>query len=73
LAETVTKDSWMVFKVITKFVDGYEKMSKIGPCLSIFGSARLAEDHKYYKMTTEIAIKITELGGGGVGVINGGP
>ena len=41
--ETVTKDSWMVFKVMAEFVDGYEKMSKIGPCVSIFGSARLKE------------------------------
>jgi uncharacterized protein (TIGR00730 family) len=75
--EKVTKDSWMVFKVMAEFVDGYEKMSKIGPCVSIFGSARFSEDHKYYKMATEIAEKITKLGfgvitGGGPGIMEAG-
>ncbi|MBC7555345.1 MAG: TIGR00730 family Rossman fold protein [Chryseobacterium sp.] len=75
--ETVTKDSWMVFKVMAEFVDGYEKMAKIGPCVSIFGSARLDKDHEYYKMATEIAKKITELGfgvitGGGPGIMEAG-
>lgn len=67
--ETVTRDSWMVFKVMAEFVDSYEKMARLGPCVSIFGSARLAEDHQYYKMATDIAKKITELG---FGVITGG-
>lgn len=67
--ETVTKDSWMVFKVMAEFVDGYEKMSKIGPCVSIFGSARLKEDNEYYQMAIDIAKKITKLG---FGVITGG-
>ncbi|SFI36058.1 LOG family protein [Halpernia frigidisoli] len=75
--ETVTKDSWMVFKVMAEFVDGYEKLAKIGPCVSIFGSARLKEDHVYYKMATEIAKKITDLGfgvitGGGPGIMEAG-
>lgn len=75
--ETVTKDSWMVFKIMAEFVDGYEKMSKVGPCVSIFGSARLKPDDKYYKMATEIALKITELGfgvitGGGPGIMEAG-
>ena len=75
--ETVTKDSWMVFKVMAEFVDGYEKMSKIGPCVSIFGSARFSKDHDYYKMAAEIAKKITELGfgvitGGGPGIMEAG-
>lgn len=67
--ETVTKDSWMVFKVMSEFVDGYEKMASIGPCVSIFGSARLKEDDYYYKMVSEIAKKITQIG---FGVISGG-
>ena len=45
--ETVTKDSWMVFKVMSEFVDGYEKLAKIGPCVSIFGSARLKPEDPY--------------------------
>lgn len=67
--ETVTKDSWMVFKVMAEFVDGYEKLAAIGPCVSIFGSARLKEDDYYYKMVSEISKKITEIG---FGVISGG-
>ena len=50
--ETITKDSWMVFKIMAEFVDGYEKLAKIGPCVSIFGSARLQPDNPYYEMAT---------------------
>lgn len=75
--EKVTKDSWMVFKVMAELVEGYEKMAKVGPCVSIFGSARLSPEDKYYKMATEIARKITELGfgvitGGGPGIMEAG-
>ena len=47
--ETITKDSWMVFKIMAELVDGYEKMAKIGPCVSIFGSARTKPEDKYYQ------------------------
>lgn len=75
--ETITKDSWMVFKIMAEFVDGYEKLAKIGPCVSIFGSARLKPENKYYKMAVEIAEKITKLGfgiitGGGPGIMEAG-
>ena len=75
--ETVTKDSWMVFKVMSEFVDGYKKLAKIGPCVSIFGSARLKREDKYYEMAVEIAKKITEIGfgvitGGGPGIMEAG-
>jgi uncharacterized protein (TIGR00730 family) len=67
--EIKTNDSWSVFKIMGEFVDGFEKLSKIGPCVSIFGSARTQKDDKYYKLATEIAEKIVELG---FGVITGG-
>ncbi|WP_160137102.1 TIGR00730 family Rossman fold protein [Chryseobacterium sp. c4a] len=75
--ETITKDSWMVFKIMAEFVDGYEKLAKIGPCVSIFGSARLKPEDKYYEMAVEIAEKITKLGfgiitGGGPGIMEAG-
>ncbi|MFP3595928.1 TIGR00730 family Rossman fold protein [Chryseobacterium sp. SIMBA_029] len=75
--ETITKDSWMVFKVMAEFVDGYEKLAKIGPCVSLFGSARLKPESKYYEMAVEIAEKITKLGfgiitGGGPGIMEAG-
>ena len=62
--ETITKDSWMVFKVMAELVEGYEKLAKIGPCVSIFGSARLKPEDKYYQMAVEIAAKVTALGFG---------
>ncbi|WP_420197276.1 TIGR00730 family Rossman fold protein [Chryseobacterium camelliae] len=75
--ETITKDSWMVFKVMAEFVDGYEKLAKIGPCVSIFGSARLQPESKYYQMAVDIAEKITNIGfgiitGGGPGIMEAG-
>ncbi len=75
--ETITKDSWMVLKIMSEFVDGYEKLAKIGPCVSIFGSARLREDSPYYQMAVDIAEKITQLGfgiitGGGPGIMEAG-
>lgn len=76
-SETISKDSWMVFKVMAELVQGYEKLAAIGPCVSIFGSARLKPEDKYYKMATEIADKITKLGfgiitGGGPGIMEAG-
>ena len=75
--ETITKDSWMIFKVMAEFVDAYEKLAKIGPCVSIFGSARLKEGDPYYEMAVEIAQKITQIGfgvitGGGPGIMEAG-
>ena len=60
-----------------EFVNGYEKLSQIGPCVSIFGSARTKPDHKYYKLTEEVAKKIVDHGygiitGGGPGVMEAG-
>lgn len=75
--ESITKDSWMVFKVMAEFVNAYEKMVKLGPCVSIFGSARLREGDYYYEMAVEISRKITEIGfgvitGGGPGIMEAG-
>ena len=52
-----------------EFVDGFENLSKIGPCVSIFGSARTKPDHPHYKLTVDVAEKIVELG---FGIITGG-
>lgn len=64
-----TEDSWAIFKTMAEFVEGFEKLQKIGPCVSIFGSARTAPDHKYYLLAEEIAKKLVEKG---YGVITGG-
>ncbi|MFT6717493.1 MAG: hypothetical protein ACJA0Q_002150, partial [Saprospiraceae bacterium] len=42
-AERKSNDSWAIFKIMSEFVVAYEKMSKIGPCVSVFGSARTKE------------------------------
>ena len=67
--ETITKDSLIVFKIMAEFVDGYEKMAKIGPCVSIFVSARMKTTDSCYELAVDIAEKITEIG---CGVITGG-
>lgn len=62
-------DVWSIFKIMGEFVDGYDKLFKIGPCVSIFGSARTTEGEKYYEMARYTAKMITEQG---FGVITGG-
>ena len=53
--EIKTNDSWAIFKIMGEFVNGYEKLSKIGPCVSIFGSARTKPDHEYYQLAVDVA------------------
>ncbi|GAB2962085.1 TIGR00730 family Rossman fold protein [Hymenobacter coalescens] len=70
-------DSWQIFKVMAEFVEGFEKLSKIGPCVSIFGSARTKPDNPYYQMAEEIAAKLVRHGygvitGGGPGIMEAG-
>lgn len=62
-------DSWAIFKIMSEFVEGYERMAKIGPCISVFGSARTKPDSRYYQIGVDIAEKLAE---GGYGVITGG-
>jgi uncharacterized protein (TIGR00730 family) len=68
------ENSWTMFKVIAEFVDGFEILNRIGPCVAIFGSARVKSDHPHYKLSTQIASKLTDEGfgiitGGGLGVM----
>lgn len=67
--EIKSADSWQLFKILGEFVDGFETLSKIGPCVSIFGSARTKPGNKYYKLAEEIAFKLNRRG---YGVITGG-
>jgi predicted Rossmann-fold nucleotide-binding protein len=75
--EIKSNDSWSILKVVSEFVEGYDKLGKIGPCVSIFGSARTPSDNKYYKMAEEIAAKLVRHGygvvtGGGPGIMEAG-
>jgi uncharacterized protein (TIGR00730 family) len=72
-----THNSWSVFKIMAEFVEGMEKMARIGPCVAIFGSARTQPGDKYYEMSVEIAKKLADFGfgtitGGGPGIMEAG-
>ena len=75
--EIKSADSWVIFKVMAEFVMGFDKLAKIGPCVSIFGSARTKADNVYYQMAEEIAAKLVRHGygvitGGGPGIMEAG-
>lgn len=75
--EIKVSDTWQIFKIMSEFVDGFDKLGKIGPCVSIFGSARTKPDNKYYQLAEEIAYKLTLAGygvitGGGPGIMEAG-
>lgn len=75
--EIRTNDSWALFKIMGEFVNGFERMSLIGPCVSIFGSARTKPGEKYYELAVSVAKKIAESGygvitGGGPGIMEAG-
>lgn len=75
--EIKTNDSWAIFKIMGEFVNGFEKMSVIGPCVSIFGSARVRPGNPYYDLAVQISKRIAEAGygiitGGGPGIMEAG-
>jgi uncharacterized protein (TIGR00730 family) len=75
--EIKVTDSWATFKIMAEFVEGFEKMSRIGPCVSIFGSARTKPDNPYFKLAEEVAQKLVNAGfgvitGGGPGIMEAG-
>ncbi|MFA5575084.1 MAG: TIGR00730 family Rossman fold protein [Brumimicrobium sp.] len=76
-AEIKSNDSWGIFKIMSEFVQGYEKMSRIGPSISVFGSARTKEHQKYYKKAVKVSKLLAERGygvitGGGPGIMEAG-
>ncbi|GAA0874573.1 TIGR00730 family Rossman fold protein [Wandonia haliotis] len=75
--EIKTNDSWAIFKIMAEFVEGYERMARIGPCISIFGSARTKPDNPYYQIGVDIAEQLARKGygiitGGGPGIMEAG-
>ena len=67
--KSTQQNTWSVFKIMSEFVEGFEKLSNIGPCISIFGSARTKPSNPYYKDAVTLAKKLTERG---YGIITGG-
>lgn len=71
---TLSRESWKVFQIMAEFVDGFEHLSHIKPCVSIFGSARMLPEHPFYHLTEAIAYTLSEAGfsvvsGGGPGLM----
>ena len=76
-SEIKSSDSWVIFKVMSEFVEGFEKLAKIGPCVTIFGSARVKPNHAYYKTAEQTAYLLVQHGygvvtGGGPGIMEAG-
>ena len=67
--ESKAHSSWQIFKIMAEFVDGFEALAKIGPCISIFGSARTKPGQPYYELTVEVSKKLAQEG---FGIITGG-
>lgn len=71
------ENSWTMFKVIAEFVESFERLNKIEPCVSVFGSARTKPDNKYYQMAVDVSKRLSEEGygiitGGGPGIMEAG-
>jgi uncharacterized protein (TIGR00730 family) len=71
------ENAWTMFKVMAEFVDGFEVLNNVGPCISIFGSARTKPGTPYYELAVKIANRLTEEGygiitGGGPGIMEAG-
>lgn len=75
--EIKSENSWAIFKIMAEFVEGYDRMARTGPCVTIFGSARTKPENKYYKIAEEIGYGLTQKGygvitGGGPGIMEAG-
>jgi len=70
----LTRESWKIFQIMSEFVDGFERLARICPSVSIFGSARTSPDHPYYQLTVDISRTLSDAGftvisGGGPGIM----
>jgi hypothetical protein len=70
----LTRESWKIFQILAEFVEGFERLARIRPSVSIFGSARVKPDHPYYHLTEQIARSLSDAGfsvvsGGGPGIM----
>ena len=73
-AQISARESWRMFEIMAEFVEATERLAPIRPAVSIFGSARIPQDHPYYMLTEVIARKLSDAGfavvsGGGPGVM----
>jgi len=73
-ARVLSRESWKIFQIMAEFVEGFERLARIHPSVSFFGSSRTAPDHPYYKLGEEIARRLSDAGfavvsGGGPGLM----
>lgn len=70
-------EPWRIFRIMSEFVHSFEIMSKVGPAVAVFGSARLPEDSPYYQAAVEVSERLARAGwcvitGGGPGIMEAG-
>ncbi len=70
----LSHESWRIFQIMAEFVDGFERLSNILPAVTVFGSARIPEGHRYYQLAEDIGRELSEAGfsvisGGGPGIM----
>jgi len=63
-----------LLRIFSEFIKGFRALHFVGPCVTVFGSARVEEDHRYYQMSREVGQKLGRLGlttmtGGGPGIM----
>jgi uncharacterized protein (TIGR00730 family) len=68
------REAWKIFQIIAEFVDGFEQLSHVRPAVSVYGSARLKEDHPDYQRAEAISLALSNAGfsvisGGGPGIM----
>jgi uncharacterized protein (TIGR00730 family) len=72
--ESLRHESWRVFRIMAEFVESFETMARLGPCVAVFGSARTSADHQYYRMAERCGRLLVEkdfgvITGGGPGIM----
>ena len=64
-SKILSRESWKIFQIMAEFVEGFERLARIAPSVSIFGSARTPPDHPYYALAEQVARLLSDAGGGG--------
>src|SRR4030042_815784 len=73
-SKILSRESWKIFQIMAEFVEGFERLARIAPSVSIFGSARTPVDHPYYALAEQVARMLSDAGfsvvsGGGPGIM----
>jgi uncharacterized protein (TIGR00730 family) len=70
----VHTDPWRALRILGEFVDGFDALARVGPAVSVFGSARVGEDHRIYQAARDVGRLLADRGyavitGGGPGIM----